>query len=548
MDDQHILHMDEDDPPKEDARFTIHFQINSHEPISISDLKISEYLKFKRNDEYALQYCQNYHTDENEVIENMYRSLDDVDYTRVKIPDIDMEGKCTEGLTEIESKDASQASCSSSSQKSKCKIQPSPIWSHVEKVKNKDVYKCIYCKKEYRACGNTTNMLKHLKTQHPLFFQMPPKSTNSSNTKIKEAAVKRPLQEVDNIELTLSPPKKQCADSSGSYGIKEAFKHIDSFKEGGSMSDKITNVILFMICKDLLPISTVEHESFLTLLKVLAPLYKPPSNKTMTKKLESRYDVMKQGFVKELQDADCYCLTCDNWTDCSNKSYLGVTIHYLQKSFKMKSGCLGCFPLHERHTAEYLKQSLQQLLEEFNITTEKLTAIVSDGEAAIKKACTEIVGKDKHIVCIAHVVAHVVAHLLPDALTKFPELTSIIDQVKSIVTLIKRSIPASDKLRELQLKAGKSEGTVLSLIQDVPTRWTTKVDAIERYLELEQYVYVAMSDCANPVDVLSREEIKILKDVFPIMEPIRDVIREISGDSYPTCSFIIPIVHCMKIK
>ncbi|EFN71507.1 Zinc finger BED domain-containing protein 1, partial [Camponotus floridanus] len=299
-----------------------------------------------------------------------------------------------------------------------------------------------------------------------------------------------------------------------------------------------------MICKDLLPISTVEHEGFLTLLKILAPLYKPPSTKTMTKRLESRHDVMKQAFVKELQDADHYCLTCDNWTDSSNKSYLGVTIHYLQKSSKMKSGCLGCFPLHEHHTAEYLKQSLQQLFEEFNITTEKLTAIISDGEAAIKKACTEIVGKDKHIVCIAHVVAH----LLPDALTKFPELTSIIEQIKSIVTLIRRSIPASDKLRELQLKAGKSEGTALSLIQDVPIRWTTKVDAIERYMELEPYIYAAMSECANPIDVLNREQIKILNDIFPLMKPIRDVIKEISGDSYPTCSIIIPIIHCMRKK
>ena len=177
-----------------------------------------------------------------------------------------------------------------------------------------------------------------------------------------------------------------------------------------------------------------------------------------------------------------------------------------------------------------------------NITTKKITAIVSD--AAIKKACIEIVGKDKHLICAAHVVSH----LLPDALHNFQDLYRIFDKIKSIVTLIKRSIPASDKLKELQLQAGKSEGAVLSLIPDVPTRFTTKIDMVERYIELEQHVFVAMTECQNPADMLNREEMKILKEIFPIMDLVRSVITEISGDLYPTCSVIISIIRCMERK
>lgn len=71
---------------------------------------------------------------------------------------------------------------------------------------------------------------------------------------------------------------------------------------------------------------------------------------------------------------------------------------------------------------------------------------------------------------------------------------------------------------------------------------------IERYLLLELYIYPAMSECNNPMDILNREEVKILADVLQMMIPIRDVITEISGDNYPTCSIIIPIVHCLKQK
>ena len=310
------------------------------------------------------------------------------------------------------------------------------------------------------------------------------------------------------------------------------------------MADKIKNAVLFMICKDLLPISTVEYEGFLTLLKLLAPTYKPPSRKTLVKMLESRYDIMKEIFIKELADADFYCIICDNWTDCSNQSYMGVTIHYLMKSGEMKTGCLGCILLHEWHTADYFKKSLQDIFEGFNITTEKISAIVSDGEAAIKKVCIEIVAKDKHLVCAAHVVLH----LLPDALHNFLDLNRIFEKIKSIVTLIRRSIVASDNLKELQLKAGKNEGALLSLIQDVPTRFTTNVDMVERYIELEQHIFVAMSECENPADILNREEMKSLKEIFPIMDSVRSVITKISGDLYPTCSVIIPIIRCMERK
>ena len=68
----------------------------------------------------------------------------------------------------------------------------------------------------------------------------------------------------------------------------------------------------------------------------------------------------------------------------------------------------------------------------------------------------------------------------------------------------------------------------------------------ERYIILEKYVYTAMSECNNPLDILNREEIRILTDVLKVMKPIRGVITEISGDKYPICSIIIPIVHCLE--
>ena len=304
--------------------------------------------------------------------------------------------------------------------------------------------------------------------------------------------------------------------------------------EGGSSSDKISNAIRYIISVDMLPISIVEFEAFRELLKLLVPLYKIPSRKTFTRKLESRYDVLKKDFIKELENVPHYCITADNWTDCSNQSYMGFTIHYLTDSLEMKSRFLSYFPLYDRHTAENLKASMEKVFEEFKIDETKVTAMVTDGEAAIKKACTDLFASKEHIGWIAHVVGH----LLPKSLKDFTALTTIIDKGKAIVTLIKRSIAASDKLKELQIQDEKTEGSALKLKQDVPTRWTTKIYMLERYIELESYIYVAMGECDNSIDLPNRQEMKILKDALPLMEPIRTVITGISGDTYPTSSLI----------
>ena len=43
------------------------------------------------------------------------------------------------------------------------------------------------------------------------------------------------------------------------------------------------------------------------------------------------------------------------------------------------------------------------------------------------------------------------------------------------------------------MQDGKTEGTSLKRLQDVLTRWTTKVDMLKRYIELKQYLYLATS-------------------------------------------------------
>lgn len=299
-----------------------------------------------------------------------------------------------------------------------------------------------------------------------------------------------------------------------------------------------------MVAVDQLPLSTVDKDGFNFLMKTITPLYNVPSRKKITNLIEARYEVLKQTFKSNLHKVLSYTLTCDIWTDVSNQSYLGVTIHYRSADLQMKNGCIGVFPLHTNHTAEYIAKSLRSIITDFDLDVAKITAIVSDGAPNMKKAIGDIIAQDKHkkLVCFAHVVSH----LVPDVMSTMPAAKDIIIKIKDIVSLIRRSVVASDELKRLQIRDGKSEGTALKLIQDCPTRWNSTLYMLERFLQLEEYIYPVISKCPNAPDMLSREEIQILKDLVLLMEPIENVIKEISGDKYPTCSIIIPIIHCMR--
>ncbi|XP_018315696.1 uncharacterized protein, partial [Mycetomoellerius zeteki] len=120
---------------------------------------------------------------------------------------------------------------------------------------------------------------------------------------------------------------------------------------GGAKAADITNKITFMLAKDNTAFSTVEKEGFCTLMKTLAPLYKIPCRKTITRCLEEKYET----------------LTIDTWTEPLNRiSYLGLTVHFLMENE------------HKSVTID--------LTSEWNIRSENIAFIVSNNAANIKKA------------------------------------------------------------------------------------------------------------------------------------------------------------------
>lgn len=70
---------------------------------------------------------------------------------------------------------------------------------------------------------------------------------------------------------------------------------------------------------------------------VAYPLYKIPSRNTIKNKLDMKYDYLSKIFIDKLKNINNITLTSDIWTDIQMKSYIGLTIHFLEGT-KFKSG------------------------------------------------------------------------------------------------------------------------------------------------------------------------------------------------------------------
>ncbi|XP_011880238.1 PREDICTED: zinc finger BED domain-containing protein 1-like [Vollenhovia emeryi] len=314
-----------------------------------------------------------------------------------------------------------------------------------------------------------------------------------------------------------------------------SFKNQKSFHDGGTKAAEFTNNLIFMIAKDNLPLATVEKEGFKTFMKVVAPLYKIPSRKTMTSLIEEKYEFLSSMIKTQISDITNLCLTTDIWTDTLNtKSFLGLTAHYISKE-TYKSVTIGVSELNDRHTSENIKMWLLNILCEWNINIENVVVVVSDNAANIKKAITEAFGTEKHLPRFAHTLNLIPAIIIKDDAT----VSEFCKKIKNIVTYFKHSVVAADELRTQ---------SNLKLIQSVETRWNSTYDMLDRFIELADKVSTILLKHPTAPIMLTASELQAGKEFIQLLKPFDEATKIVSGEQYLTGSKVIPIVNTLKNK
>lgn len=113
----------------------------------------------------------------------------------------------------------------------------------------------------------------------------------------------------------------------------------------------------------------------------------PSIPSTMTA-LKDQFETMKFKLKHTISLQRYVCCTADIWSHM-RKSYLGVSIHFIDSNWERKSFILAFRYLNQRHTFDYLAECLDSIFKEFGIPVDRIPHVVTDGGSNFCKAFKE---------------------------------------------------------------------------------------------------------------------------------------------------------------
>ncbi|XP_051972372.1 zinc finger BED domain-containing protein 4-like [Xyrauchen texanus] len=147
---------------------------------------------------------------------------------------------------------------------------------------------------------------------------------------------------------------------------------------------KLNALVFNFIVEDVQPISILEQPGFRKLIEVLSRGKKVMSRKTFDCRLEAGFDKMKEELKKKLDSVQSLCTTADIWT-VNNRSYFGMTCHWLEDNLERRSAALSCTRIYGRHACETVIAKIQEIHSSYSIES-KIRATVTDNASHFVKA------------------------------------------------------------------------------------------------------------------------------------------------------------------
>ena len=101
--------------------------------------------------------------------------------------------------------------------------------------------------------------------------------------------------------------------------------------------------------------------------------------------LNTFYNIILQLNKQKLQEADYFSVTSDAWTSEAFDKFVGLTIHFINASWKLDSFVLAVIPLSQSHTWYSVTEVVAQRIMENTKEESVLVSSVTDGGANFVK-------------------------------------------------------------------------------------------------------------------------------------------------------------------
>lgn len=194
----------------------------------------------------------------------------------------------------------------------------SPVWDFFKKddLETSKKVTCILCRKQYSYTGgSTSNLVRHMKYRHPTRFG------------------KSPATAVPGIADLLIQGRNQPKFS------------LETFH------NQLTR---WIVCNDE-PFQAVENQEFIKVLTLCNPNAVPPNRDTIRRRIVQSFEKERETFIirlKNIRGRISFSIDC--WTSPNKKAFMGVTVHWIDNNWKMRSQLADFIHLEGPHSGENL--------------------------------------------------------------------------------------------------------------------------------------------------------------------------------------------------
>lgn len=397
----------------------------------------------------------------------------------------------------------------------------SPVWDVFIKDSTRKRSTCMLCKRVFKCYSNTANLLDHLRRIHP---DWKVGNTGGFEVKIGNTGSKRPT--IARV--------KTLSDASD---MKSLLSIQSSHASGEIMNvrpKRLDTLIGEMICLDFQNLSIVEDTGFKKLMKELVPNYRPPNRKAIVKEtLPELYDNIANQLRETLEKCRYVAISVELWTNLNLEGFMTLTVHYFLNE-KYISSVLHTERINTEHSSGDLASVMHLILNEQWQIFDKITAIVTDDDAALRAACDIL--NITHIPCVAQLVNT----MITEELTQNDDAQQLLQRCLNLVAHFKLNPSATDILHNIQSQKGLP---VLSLKQVAPTRWNSALHMAQRLVELKVPLVEAVGSISDSVESLNPADWLYLEDFIAVLKPFELMTSELSADSYCNISKVVPLIR-----
>jgi len=401
----------------------------------------------------------------------------------------------------------------------------SPWWKHFAlecdeqgHYKSKDIVICLLCSKGVIAKGgNTSNLKSHLRIHHPLHYAEIQKNVPDE----KDKASSKPID------------KGQPTITSALVTVK---KYDHSSKKWRELTDSVT----YFLAKDMLPVCTVEKESFQKLVRTFDPQYQLPSQKYFSNTaMSALYTSTRDKVSDSISATKHYAATTDLWPSVtSTSSYMSYTVHFIDQEWNLKSWCLQTLFIPQDHDANGLTDIMVETLDNWGldprnqvcITTDNINSIVCTTSESLNWNCLGCFGYNLHLA---------VVNSLEDK-----QVVRALGVCHKLVELFANSCKKKCELSEAQLQLDLPNH---SLVSDSDSWWGSKEKMVARVLEQEKAIQqVIGTDHKTSHLTPTQQDMDVLQSVHSAIKDLAEFTDMLSGEDRVTLSALKAVLYLLK--